>query len=108
MGKDPEGTESVEDAHEITESGFPKVSSIAYAKNILGVEPSATVEEVNEAYTNGYINNNPYDFYKDALIRDTHTLFLSTLSTFFQLKLRRGSKCYVTLKVNSVFYTIQI
>ena len=55
MGKDPEGTENVEDAHEITESGFPKVSSIAYAKNILGVEPSATVEEVNEAYTNGYI-----------------------------------------------------
>lgn len=55
MGKDPEGTENVEDAHEITKSGFPKVSSIAYAKNILGVEPSATVEEVNEAYTNGYI-----------------------------------------------------
>ena len=51
MGKDPEDTETVEDAHEITESGFPKVSSIAYAKNILGVEPSATVEEVNEAYT---------------------------------------------------------
>ena len=55
MGKDPEDEESVKDAHEITESGFPKVSSIAYAKNILGVEPSATADEVNEAYRNGHM-----------------------------------------------------
>jgi len=48
---DPEDKGSVVDAHEITESGFPKVSSIAYAKNILGVEPFASVDEVNEAYT---------------------------------------------------------
>ena len=63
MGKDPEDTETVEDAHEITESGFPKVSSIAYAKNILGAEPSATVEEVSEAYTYGYMII-PYIIYK--------------------------------------------
>ena len=62
MAKDLEDKEPLKDAHEITENGFPKVSSIAYAKNILGVEPSATADEVNEAYRNGHIVRNIVHF----------------------------------------------
>ena len=49
MKGESESTEEV-DPYDITNSGFPKMASIAYAKHVLGVEPDATEKQIKERY----------------------------------------------------------
>ena len=76
------------DGHAMTEAGFPKVASIAYAKHILGVEPSATEEEIKEAYLKVSLRHHPdlVDDEDDLADYDQFKLVTQAYKTFMNQK----------------------
>ena len=42
--------EAIKNGHALNDEGYPLVADIAYAKNVLGVEPDATKEEVESRF----------------------------------------------------------
>jgi len=50
QGDFPEDVREGEDLAEEDFTGYEKISSIAYAKHVLGVDPDATSDEVDQAY----------------------------------------------------------
>ena len=53
IGNDEDFQDDIQKGEELAEedfSGYEKISLIAYAKHVLGVEPDATPEEVDQAY----------------------------------------------------------
>lgn len=81
MNNDGESSTEVEDAHEVSDSGFPRISSIAYAKHILGVEPNATKEEVDRAYRQLCLVYHP-DLANDEDLIDVN--YFNTLTKAYQ------------------------
>ena len=69
----------------MSEHGYPKVASIAYAKHILGVEPNATEDEIKAAYTATSLRFHPdliddddlpdYDHFK--LVTEAYKTFMN-------------------------------
>jgi len=47
---EPTQEEAIKNGHALNDEGFPLVADIAYAKNVLGVEPDATKEEVESRF----------------------------------------------------------
>ena len=76
------------DGHAMTESGFPKVASIAYAKHILGVSPSATEEEIKAAYLKVSLRHHPdlVDDEDDLADYDQFKLVTQAYKTFMNQK----------------------
>ena len=53
IGKSEDELEEFHEGYDLAEedfTGYEKISSIAYAKHVLGVEPDATSDEVDQAY----------------------------------------------------------
>ena len=53
IGKSEDEREEFHEGEDLAEedfTGYEKISSIAYAKHVLGVEPDATSDEVDQAY----------------------------------------------------------
>merc|ERR1719348_1868141 len=76
--------ENIDDDEDLGEedfTGYEKISSIAYAKHVLGVEPDATSDEVDQAYKLLSLQYHP-DLNDE--LSDEEAAYFSTLSEAYK------------------------